>query len=383
MSDQSVVFERGGKLEINQILEADPVLESYIPRSRYITSEELANVDFKSSDDESIKFALKMIGDLHYPIIARGSIEGDESILIDVLPTYQLITDEYELGNAIRNIFQKAQDPKFTQYLEYMGKSHALPNILIQEQAPSTITGSMIRHPHTRELIIQYSDKEPEYDTEVMSSATLDSKGNLSHFDNITNKSRKITEDSLRELMDVFTYIESLEILGSEVSLQMEFSLDPVNVFQLRVFKNIQEVGTFDLPPYNPDQDYIYSGISFGVTPESGIELPFYYIEYSIKAHLPDLDTSKPFGVIFADKHHQPSWYDLMQLGRNLKAVCLASEEHDFLEHGDYRALKLIEYSLLGRGEASREIWRSDDGPTFATLFSNGEAAKLIPMKEA
>ncbi len=370
MNDQ-LVFKRGGKLEITDLLSTDPVIGKYIPKSTSLTYEET-----QTAEVEVIKILRDRLADIQFPVYMRGSIQGDEDDLIDVIPTYWANTMDDLLGymSIIRN---SAESDENLDYARFLGYSEFKPHLLIQEAARYSTIGSMLRHPHTGNIYLEYKDKKPLHWGETNSVATFYQKWNSYYYRcNVTNPANQVTESQAFAMFELMKLVEQRLTFWENDTLQLEVTVgDAPQILQARRFREKSET-CFELP-YN-DNSIINSRVCFGITPESGILLPFYKYDGYV---LPQsIDKTKPYGLILADRYSTISTEQFVSAGPNLTVVISASDPTNFLSHNDYRAFKHVPYSCCAESIPNRTKLASIRN---ARYFSNGDESILVPETES
>jgi hypothetical protein len=382
MISQDLIDRGGSKLEITRaLLEAgygSPESGIPIPHSVF---------RYYGQDLNSIRADFER---LRKPVIVRGSHRNDYHGFIDVILTHKNISSFSELEDAVTNIEETTDREVVKIHSEDWGQTYTPEvHILIQEQSPSYIAGSMIRHPHDKQQWrIQYRDITDKVN--IVSYAQI-RRG----YDSLreSHKSRlRVTDDEIRDVVDLYEKLETCGVLDTSFSQHMEFGLRPLMFYQARPFKKFQPAQNFEIPwgntlkhPYMTAREY------FGITPEEGVELPFFPVRWKymtfIKRLPPELE-EKAHGLILLNRLLK-SPATGKQFGK-LVAFCSPCPDFSYLFHRNYRLMKRAEFSfidfLVFNVEASgsgRSTYSVKDVRDFreSRLFCNGNRGIIIPTK--
>jgi hypothetical protein len=369
------LIERGGsKLEITRALvERDIGVPVPVSTWRYY--------------DQSIDSIGRDFERMRKPVIVRGSHANDYDGFIDVIPTYRDIHDFRELEEAVRNIERVTESDAVRVHCDDWGQPYTPEvHILVQEQSPSPILGSMIRHPHDRsQLRIQYYDVSDDSSWRApVSHATKD------RYDGFRHKSHiDVTDQEIMELIEMYERLEASGIVDEETSQQMEFGLRPLLFFQSRQFRRFEPAKGFDIPwSFELDHPYMTGHDFFGITPEDGIELPFIPASCSdVLWYESDPITQKQrYGLILADKLNE-SPPTGKRFGK-LAMFCSPCQEFNYLFHNNFRLMRMADYSVVdfmapGVKKTGLLYYNKEDLDEFrrSRLFSNGNHGIIIPTK--
>ncbi len=140
----------------------------------------------------------------------------------------------------------------------------------IQEQSDSKYNGSIMRHPNNPDVIfVHFSEGEENSRRNwlLKYGHDQDIDSQLHYFDPIETKVKK----EIAELKEFYEQIEKSGLLP-EYSLQVEFGLDPLSIYQARPFKRF-ETADFEVPLFDVAPNY-RTDMVFGITSQEGIALP-------------------------------------------------------------------------------------------------------------
>jgi len=364
MITQETINRGGSKLEITRAIIEQ---ELDIPTPRSIWKYSSQNLATLKKDFEAMK----------KPVIVRGSHPNDYHGFIDIVPTRRDIKDWNKLEFAVAQIeWEIQQNPDVKVHCEDWHQPYTPEvHVLVQEQSPSKYLGSMIRHPHTRELHIEWEDITDRQ----LPKNCADTRGdNLKICDAFSDK--EIGERDIKGLVEMYERLEKSGLLDTEWAYQVEFGFRPLLFFQARPFKKFRPAENFKVPFKFDSPNAIQNDICFGITPPEGIVLPFldWDMFNCFSAHDKKPDTSEPYGLIQTGRHNgSPSTG--MRLG-NLAVFCSPQHEFGYLFHGNYRLLKQAEYSVI---EPTLKLAYSThlDVEKFskARVISNGRSMSVLP----
>jgi hypothetical protein len=151
------------------------------------------------------------------PVIVRGSHPNDYHGFIDVVPTERDVKEWSQLEFSVRRIERQIQqNPDVRIHCEDWGQPY-IPevHILLQEQSPSQYIGSMIRHPHTREIHIEWYDIS---DKGLVKNCADTIENNL--IVNDVSPLEEVTEGEIKEIIEMYKALESTGLLDPEWSHQ-------------------------------------------------------------------------------------------------------------------------------------------------------------------
>jgi hypothetical protein len=329
------------------------------------------------------------------PIIVRGSHPNDYHGFVDVVPTYRNVETFTELEKRIQEAenFMKRREVKV--HCEDWGQPYSEEiHFLIQEQG-SNIVGSSLRHPHTRDLHIEY--------VELIKNIIMNYPSPLIKFIDIkegrTELPMCIMGDEeqtkiAKEVIELYEKLENSGILDPSFSQQIEFGLNPLMFYQARPFKKFQPVQNFEMPPLEKNEPFIWAPLVFGITPKEGIELNFKMIKITdLLGPLPHFGKSgKNYGLVVMREFRKSP--PLNKKFNNLTIYCSYCPFGKlYLTHANYRSMKKTEYSMIGITIISTnnsiseinsdQIIFEEQAKLFkkSRFFSNGESSRLIPTK--
>ncbi len=353
------VINRGGsKLEITRAL-IESGADIPIPRSTWKYYGQ--NLDSILPEFERMK----------KPVIVRGSHKNDYQGFIDVIPTIKDVHNIRQLEDAVKYIEQIMLIPDVKVHCEDWKQDYTPEvHILLQEQSPSSSIGSMIRHPHTRRVHIEY-----------MNLGNSNKKyANVTENGEIENNILSESEEKIKQMVDIYKKLEATGLLNETYSHHVEFGIDPLSFFQARAFKKYEPAKDFEIP----DSEYevtIHSRECFGITPPEGISLPFFCSHYEINPQKADI--TQPYGLVVYGRFEESPPRGI-KFG-NIMAFCSPHTDAGYLFHGNYRMMKKSRFSLSDRASLGLEFHRckflfAEQGEEFR-VFSNGEHMKVIPLR--
>ncbi|MFA6462294.1 MAG: hypothetical protein WCV90_08585 [Candidatus Woesearchaeota archaeon] len=380
MISEETINRGGSKLEITRyILEHD--LDIPVPRSIWKYAGE--SLDPLKSEFEKFK----------KPVIVRGSHPNDLHGYIDVIPTFRGIDSFSRLEKAVREIERVAASHKVkTHALDWGQEFTPEVHVLIQEQNPSGQLGSMLKHPHSSDIRIQYRDLEDYRCGGTYIYAVFnEEKRKIYHGgSSFVNQCKEVKNHELRRLADIYRKLIVYGVLDPEWAYQVEFGLKPLQFFQARPFKKIVPEANFSLPSI-PKKGVCLWGWGFGITPKEGIDLPFFAPGDYKDLHRKVRDRVEGYGLITSSRPQVSP--DPGIRFHNLKVYCSSSPLHQFLEHGNYRLMKradfsIVNYSLYNAGKTVLQSgnWQEYDSVIKQLLkdsrfFCNGDQGMIIPKK--
>lgn len=311
---------------------------------------------------------------LSKPLIVRSSHPNDWEGYIDVLPTIRGVTSVEELVYAIDLIKAVAASEELAIHAEDWGQLHSPEvHILLQEQARSSLIGSMVRHPHTQGIIyINHINIE-----ERLRDRYTDWQLAVSNEGIIHDYSQSGMKQALTHAVRVYEEVENYGILDEEYVYQMEMGLDPIQVFQLRPFKKRENTAHFSLPKIQEDCPHIYSSLVFGITPEEGIPIDFISSFGEPDSMNVTIPMDHEYGLLVYGKVMASSPPELRM--RKMKAYVTPTSLDSILNHGDYRHLKRAEFAM---NYAPTNLIR-DNIVLFSQsqMWSNGHAGIIVPRQ--
>lgn len=369
-----IPIERGGgKLEATRALEEAGFP---VPKSRYLYYPDLERQNILAA----------AFRDLPKPLIVRGSHENDMHGYIDVLPTVRDVTTAEELNDAIRLIKQTASSEALRIHAADWGQPFTPEvHVLLQEQSPSNIAGSILRHPHVMDRVdMQYIDRKEYRESDWKPVHTLARYTNDQGLWQ-THEDWGIAREQISNAMKIYQEVESSGIIDPDWVYQMEIGLNPFLIYQLRPFKRREPAKRFPIPQsYKTTDPIITSNLVFGITPEEGLALNFVSMDSVSLYHGYELPEPDPYGLILAGRMYE-SLPARVQY-RNLKAYVTTGYEHNYLEHGEYRFLKradiaMVNYHAFNVGETRGSYHQPEDFNPFkrARIWSNGDDASILP----
>ncbi|MBI5332284.1 MAG: hypothetical protein HZB65_01810 [Candidatus Aenigmarchaeota archaeon] len=205
---------------------------------------------------------LKKVCGLKMPLIVRSSHPAEFWGMAGLLDSVKDV-DYDRIGEAVRQIERSFRNQELKLYAQQ--RSIELGNsfyVGIQEQSNSVYNGSMMRHPNNPDVVFVGICNGDDFRKRniafcVNSGEIEESVGDTSIFN----------ERELHELFDIYKQIEKSDLMPG-FSLQVEFGLEPLSIYQARPFKK-KETTDFDIP----ESEYI-TDMAFGITSPEGILLP-------------------------------------------------------------------------------------------------------------
>ncbi len=377
---QETINRGGSKLEITRaIIESRLWSDVPVPNSVWLYH----------NDAKDPKVVAEAAKELHGTLIVRGSHPNDYHGYIDVIPTHRDVRRQSELEKAVQDILTKTASDATRVHAEDWGQPFTPEvHLLIQEQSPSTIMGSMLRHPHDRRLRIQYVDIKRRFGNgrDCFSVAEELEGKRLLHVPGTL----KILDLEILALIGMYEILERSGILDPEWSYQVEFGLRPMMFFQARPFKKFEPAHDFKIPDFQGrEHPYMEFHEVFGITPAEGVRLGFcaVYPEnlYADTKALPEAATGQEYGMILTEKFVRSYPLDT-RLG-NLRAFCSPCLDFDYLGHGNYRFMKRAAYSFIqfdAKNVPQRDFHHSPgELAEFrdSTFFCNGAKGVLVPTR--
>ena len=341
MISQEIINRGGSKLEITRaIIEGGLSLDIPVPNSVWLYD----------SDARDPRVVAEAVKELHSTLIVRGSHPNDYHGYIDVIPTHRNVRDRSQLEEAVQDILVKTASDDTRKHATDWGQPFSPQvHLLIQEQSPSTIIGSMIRHPHDKkQLRIQYADLKRRHGDfrDIYSFANTDKRGELIHEPQMTG----IIDAEILQLIAMYERLEKSGILDPKWSYQVEFGLRPLMFFQARPFKKFQRGGKFDVPEtYGQTYPYMTFDDAFGITPPDGLPVTFHPASWEHFSCddmvLQPIQKGERYSLILVSKLSE-SPETRFNLG-NLVAFVSPCESWDYLYHGNYRFMKKADHSCI------------------------------------
>lgn len=379
MNLERLIARGGSKLEITRaIIDWGFETEIPVPRSVY------------KYYGRPLDPLLKEIASFQRPLIVRGSHPNDWEGFIDVIPTIKDAMTQRDLEAAIRKIETAMKQEEVRIHCEDWGQPYTPEaHILIQEQVPCYYIGSIVRHPNTGSLLLEYTDPGYYGITDgVGGSVTFHRFG-----ENPTQVGgwvSDIDEETLKKLCTMYEAFERSGIVSADWTYQMEFGVTAersIFFFQARVFKKKEPAKTFKVPTfYGQKIPFIVSSnseeASFGITPPEGIEFDVF------DSHPEDIERVNPsfgdkaYGILSYRKVEAPLPLSA-RLGK-MRLFCGGDNFHNWQSHAAYRLVKRAEYAMLV-GVPDRVMVINDELLTEerfrATYISNGRESVLVPSK--
>jgi hypothetical protein len=339
---------------------------------------------------------------LRKPVIVRGSHPNDWHGMVGVIPTIRDVHTLSQVDKAIREIEAFMRTPEMKDFAEdegfgYTPKAHAL----IQEQSCSPIGGSMLRYPNEPDkLIIEYVNcSARRRNRESILLAKYEEGSHvLSH--SSLERSVRITDEELLQLIEMYKKVESCGLLPSGWSYHMEFGLSPLFFYQIRPFKQIEKPSFSVDQLYLGDTPHLRFDHTIGITPKEGIVLPFSVVpiaEFVFSTHeKPVCDITKPYGLVLDPREYYEDYaqfipsgfYDNMPITVPIgRMVAFFKWEYLIdLFHGSYRFMKKamisgFKYQSYNLGNTT--LWgipySLQNYRGIGKLISDGTAGVFIP----
>ncbi len=386
-------IQRGGsKLEITRaIIEQGADKKIPVPKSIW---------RYSGQDLGPLK---KEFDNMEKPVIVRGSHPNDYHGFIDVCPTYRGVNTFSELEEHIQCAEMVMGLNEMKIHCEDWEQPYN-PEIhfLIQEQK-SQFIGTMMRHPHTGKLMIEYFNiMTMGYEVIPIETVWVDADGIYPKESIIDKKAGKISEPSrlklmqigsienpndkeIREAIKMYENLESSGIIDGTFAQKVEFGFRPLNFFQANPFMKFEPMADFALPKPDKRIPHMWAPLSFGITPKKGSEFQFKIASaVDILDNKIELITNKnPYGLLITRQFR-----DTPPTGKrfgNIAVFCSPCSEDMYLNHSHYRIMKKADYSLIGASPINYEKSPHEMGylEEFreSKIFSNGNSGIIIPVQ--
>lgn len=371
MITQHLIDRGGSKLEITRLL-LEQGVDIPIPRSAW------------KYYGQTLDSVLRDFNSFRKPVIVRGSHRNDYHGFVDVLPTIKGVFTLSELEAAIKRIEAAAASNDVQVHCEDWGQPYTPEvHVLIQEQSTSKYVGSMLRHPHTGDISIQYFELVQD-GRAWASDAWVSEKG----IDTLDSKNVPISE--IEEIVRFYQTIESSGVVDNQFAQHVEFGMMPLNFYQARPFKRFENAKSFRVPrPTDETIPYIVSNTCFGLTDEKGIEINFDAADPIESRFCNDFDIGKgreEYGFILTHKTRRS--FPVGKRFGNIRVYCTPSTSGAFLVHPDYRLMKKSDFSVVSYTALNIKSYllgydRQELAKNFqnSRLFSNGSHAIIIPVQ--
>lgn len=328
------------------------------------------------------------------PVIVRGSHQNDYHGFIDVVPTIREVNTLPELGKAVKIIESGVQSQDVQIHCgDWQQPFTPEVHILMQEQSPSPLNGSMLRHPHKQAgYYLQYRDITDNGPSRYPCSYIVQGIVYDDYFHFFSWLELPNEKKMAKQGIEMFKKLEACGVLEKDLAYQVEFGLDPLLFFQARPFKRLQSAQDFKIP-MDLNQLAITSSDVFGITSEEGVELDcLIYDEQNLRTRGWGRDFNKEraqikggFGLIQIQKfQHLYSSPINLKLG-DLSFYRSPCQAYDFLFHENYRFMKKADISfadtfVTGQGDRSSSYYQFGDFKK-VRVISNGNKGIAIPIK--
>lgn len=373
MITPEAIARGGGKLEVTRaLIEADLGLP--IPRSAWRYAHEPLSVlreEFRA---------------MRKPVIVRGSHPNDYEGFVDVVPTVKGVDSWSGLERAVATIEKKMRGEDVRIHAADWGQSYSPEtHILVQEQSPSPIAGTMLRHPHTGDFYIQYADMEEWLSGEPFRSPF--SFMFIGHDFSSELSWLGLPAEEVAEAAHLYAAVENAGVIDPRTTLKVEFGLSPLRFYQANPAMTKRPAEDFELPDvYDSQAPFLFPGVVFGITPPDGVELEFKTLDLGCFPQTGgiSLPPQSPYGLFTVGKS-QRSLRNEVRFG-NLHAFVSSCTEVDFLAHAQYRLLKKAHIGFVEpivRGNDGGRLPSVDSLNEFreSRVFSNGRHGLIVPTK--
>lgn len=368
MITRELINRGGSKLEITRMI-IESGLDIPVPVSCW---------RYAGQDLSSIR---KQFDKMKKPVIVRGSHPNDYHGFIDVVPTKPDVYIWQDLETAVRNAEEFMQQSSVKAHcIDWNQPYTPEVHFLIQEQSPSPFVGSMIRHPGTRNIVIQYIHRKIYMEERgTVASAEFYPMG-LIHDDEMGVKERE-----LRALKRLYESLEASGLLEPSISYQVEFGLRPLIFFQARPFKPYYSLKKYDFLNFK-SESHITAPEAFGVTENNGAEIHFEILDLrALRSHR--VSSSDRYGIFSLEKPHLS--VPIEATYGNLEVFCSACVCVEYLFHYSYRFLKKADISIIDFHYNGKGPDHSIDNKLYladfveSKVFSDGKHALIVPAKYA
>jgi hypothetical protein len=310
------------------------------------------------------------------PVIVRGSHKNDYHGFIDVVPTLNDVMTIHQLEKAVKIIESEVQSEEVQIHCaDWQQPFTPEVHILMQEQSPSPLNGSMLRHPHKKEgYYVQYRNMR---DIERWRNPVSYARQNIPMEDFFQAESHLgVSEDEVKQAISMFQKLEASGVLEKDWAYQVEFGLEPLMFFQARPFKKIEPALSFEIPAF---ENAVESYDAFGITPPEGVELEFLVCTPSTLFNKNGFnqqrkDLPKNIGI-YQSRRFEPgdSPAKGLRVG-NLMCFYSPCSFDNFLFHENYRFMKQAEVSFLR--SVPHQLYQNFR----ARIISNGDSGAIIPI---
>lgn len=287
--------------------------------------------------------------------------------MVDVIPTLRVFQPNRDtVRHAILTLLQDSEDSAIRSFVDYESGAtfDGKIGILVQDFCGFE-RGSIVEHPHQRGLYRIGREYETFSSTTNLHEEMFVENGGMLDLLRMSMQFRgeykfileKSTIDSseVQRVIELYRRVQDSGLMPASHSFQMEYGIDDrteeVMFFQSRLFRSFQPRAAYD-PEYDPftsKQTLPY--LTFGITPESGIEMPLAELNADqVERYRAQDQVAYAYDAF---RHRHTTQLDVQP--RNLGAY-FPSQSY-ILEHGHFRWAQKAPVTLLTLYNRLRTEW--------------------------
>ena len=318
------------------------------------------NAKYLAPGDDVEQFVKSL--DYAKPKVVRGCHLLDFVRMVDVIDTVKASKGRLDVRKAIDDVLEQAAGEDVRSFVEYESGIQFDGKIgILVEDYYGEERGSIVEHPHMKG-IYRVGKVTPTvlYDLAQLSTVgkynvdeeICDVNGrvidpfNTKSTENIVFQSfQSIEQDEARKVINLYKKISDSGLIPEGYSFQMEYGINKTTqepiFYQARLFKQFAERASYEIDVLEWDcRTTPFS--TFGITPESGIEVNLAYLDEEGIKHSSNKE-SVAFAYSASGKNQRGSTSLDIQ-PKNMKVYLPYQEQ--LLEHGHYRWLQKAPISL-------------------------------------
>lgn len=345
-----------------------------IPQAKMVVNE-------PGESTEDFANRVRVFKHLEYPtVLIRSSAVEELDGFEGVFPT-KAVHGGWDLEETISLVKNSPRELKTSGKLP-----HDFPDeisVIAAEKSPSRFAGTMVKHPNQdRIFMLTITDSGtininyPEQGARRRCSAIYNADSQqVSHF------GRGTLPVPIEELLDEIGIvagwhdrINHLPEMDPNWTYQMEFGVDPLCLYQFRLFKPIK-IADFTLPPIKNTTGL--TDIVIGATDRTGINLlpkrwhkPFVYADYYIAE---EEFRASPLPILVCTDLRDCAW--LAEIA-TIKGYFL-DQAAGFLAHSDISAIRASEIAVLSSSFVPWEYAVVENQPV--NIVSDGKTLQITP----